>query len=172
MDPAEQQRASGRGWYWLAAMALLLGLTALFHAATRGERQLRSLQSDDGSALVTLERHRDGHFYAQGLINGHAVGFLVDTGATDIAVSSSVARALGLDFGPQISVMTAAGRVPAWLTRLDRVAIGPLELRNVRATITDGLGDRALLGQSFLRNFSIVQQGDRLDIAVPGATGI
>ena len=122
-------------------------------------------------AMVVLERDRSGHYLAPGTINGQAVGFLVDTGATDVAVSESVARALGLEFGPRIQVMTAAGPAPAWITRLDSVTVGSLSRRNVRATITRGLGDEALLGMSFLRHFSLQQQGDTLVIAADAGQG-
>ena len=65
--------------------------------------------------------------------------------------------------------MTAAGPAPAWMTRLDRVQVGDLTVDNVRASITPGLGDRALLGMSFLRHFSLRQEGGSLVIAPPGA---
>jgi aspartyl protease family protein len=87
-----------------------------------------------------------------------------------VALSSDLARTLGLDFGPEITVMTAAGPVRGWMTRLDRIQVGPLVLNNVRATITDKLGDQALLGMSFLKNFSMIQEGDTLILAVPGET--
>jgi aspartyl protease family protein len=119
---------------------------------------------EDGNAMIVLEQDRSGHYRAQGEINGQAVSFLVDTGATDVAVSEQTARALGLDFGPRTMVMTAAGPAAAWKTRIDRVRVGSLERHNVRATITPGLGSQALLGMSFLRHFSIRQQGDRLVI--------
>lgn len=116
----------------------------------------------DNGAMVVLQSNRAGHYLAPGEINGQAIVFLVDTGATDVAVSERQARALGLEFGPRTTVMTAAGPSPAWKTRIDRVRLGSLQLENVRATITPGLGNEALLGMSFLRHFSLRQQGDEL----------
>lgn len=116
----------------------------------------------DNGAMVVLQSNRAGHYLAKGEINGQAIVFLVDTGATDVAVSERQARALGLEFGPRTTVMTAAGPSPAWKTRIDRVRLGSLQLENVRATITPGLGSEALLGMSFLRHFSLRQQGDEL----------
>ena len=81
-----------------------------------------------------------------------------------------VARAIGLEFGPRLTVMTAAGPVRGWMTRLDSVQLGALALSDVRATIAPGLGDQALLGMSFLKHFSIVQEGETLVIALPGVT--
>jgi len=118
-----------------------------------------------------LQRERSGHYVAEGQINGNVVMFLVDTGATDVAVSEKMARAMGLDFGPRIRVMTAAGPVNAWVTRLDQVSLGSLELSDVRATITPGLNDAALLGMSFLKHFSLRQDGDQLRIEQTGQNG-
>ena len=52
----------------------------------------------------------------------------------------------------------------AWVTRLDRVSLGSLELTNVRAIITPGLNDEALLGMGFLKYFSLRQEGEKLSI--------
>ena len=140
----------------------MIGLTAFYHILTqRGGGIIQSLD-ENGRALVTLQRDRTGHFLADGEINGHAVVFLVDTGATDVAISEKTARVMGLEFGPRITVMTAAGPSAAWRTRLDQVSLGSLALKNVRATITPGLGREALLGMSFLQYFNLRQEGDLL----------
>ncbi|MEJ8569744.1 retropepsin-like aspartic protease family protein [Elongatibacter sediminis] len=159
----------GRRLYWAAIVAILLGLTALYHAVIRGQGGMSLSEDEHGRVLVVLERRRDSHFSADGQINGHDVHFLVDTGATDVAVSERLARSIGLEFGPRIGIMTAAGPVGGWVTRLDRVQFGVFTLRDVRATITPGLGEQALLGMSFLKHFSIVQEGDTLVIAAPGS---
>ena len=154
--------------YWVAALAIMGGLTALYQSAIRPER-MRLAEDADGRAMVVLERRRSGHYLADGAINGQPVRFLVDTGATDVAVSDRFARSIGLEFGPEMTVMTAAGPVRGWLTRLDSVQLGALGLTDVRATIAPGLGDQVLLGMSFLKHFSIVQEGETLVIASPGA---
>lgn len=161
----------GRGMLWLAAIGMLAGLTFLFSGLDRPGGAMSAGVDDSGRATVVLEQGRGGHYQAEGAINGEAVAFLVDTGATDVAISERTARSLGLDFGPRITVMTAAGPAPAWVTRLDRVTVGTLERRNVRATITPGLGEQALLGMSFLKHFSIRQEGGNLIIASTGSTG-
>ena len=107
---------------------------------------------------------RQGHYEAEGQINGQAVTFLVDTGATDVALPESKARALGLEFGPRVKVMTAAGPANAWMTRLDEVTVGGLRRRNVRASITDGEFNGILLGMSFLKHYNLQQRDGRLVI--------
>lgn len=140
----------------------MIGLTAFYHALTlRGGGIIQS-QNENGRAMVTLARDRSGHFIAEGGINGHAILFLVDTGATDVAISEKTAREIGLQFGPQITVMTAAGPAVGWRTRLKVVSLGAISLENVRATITPGLGREALLGMSFLQYFDLRQAGDQL----------
>ena len=160
----EQQSQNGRLLYWVAILALMLGLTAFYQAVVRQDGGMRLQQGEDGRVLVILQRQRSGHYNSEGEINGLPVNFLVDTGATDVAVSEDFARSAGLDFGPKITVMTAAGPVLGWMTRLDSVQVGALRLRNVRATITGGLGEEVLLGMSFLKHFGIVQEGDTLVI--------
>jgi aspartyl protease family protein len=162
-DSANHLRPSaGRRFAWLAIIALMIGLTAFYHALTRRGGGVIQSFDENGRAMVMLQRDRTGHFLADGEINGHAVLFLVDTGATDVAISEKTARAMGLEFGPRITVMTAAGPSPAWRARLDRVSLGSLALENVRATITPGLGREALLGMSFLQYFNLRQEGDQL----------
>lgn len=168
--PGDQR--TGRWMLWTAALGLLAGLTYLFSLADMGSGGGMMTGVDAaGRATVILEQGQGGHYFVTGAINGQPVDFLVDTGATDIAISNAVAERLGLDFGPKITVMTAAGPAPAWLTRLDSVSIGGLRHDNVRASITPGLGEQALLGMSFLKHFSIRQEGGNLIIASAGSTG-
>ena len=149
---------------WVAALGLLGGLYLLFSMLENGSSTVSSVDSN-GSAMVVLEQDRSGHYLAEGQINGRSVTFLVDTGATDVALPESMARALGLEFGPRVKVMTAAGPANAWVTRLNEVTIGGLRRENVRATITDGEFNGILLGMSFLRHYSLQQQDGKLVIS-------
>jgi len=155
----------GRRMLWFAALGLLGGLYLLFSALENGDGSgMVSSVDSSGAAMVVLEQDRNGHYEAEGQINGRAVTFLVDTGATDVALPESAARALGLDFGPKIQVMTAAGPSNAWMTRLDEVTVGGIRRKNVRATITSGEFNGILLGMSFLKHYSLQQQEGKLVI--------
>ena len=156
--------ATGRRLLWLAAVGLVVGLTALFWAL-EPERGGIVRQAGGAQAMVVIRADRAGHYQAEGQINGQPVQFLVDTGATDVAISERQARALGLEFGPRIALQTAGGPSTGWMTRLDEVRIGGLSRRNVRATITSAPMDSALLGMSFLRHYRLEQDGDELVIA-------
>lgn len=156
----------GRGFI---AVAWVLGLY-LFYLIFDGlltrqhnpNRQL-AVRAEGPSVEVVLQRNRMGHYVASGTINGQPVVFMLDTGATDVAVPESVARRLGLARGDQIRVLTANGVASAWRTRLDSVALGPLELSDVRGSIVPGMGgEQVLLGMSFLGQVEMIQRGDEL----------
>ena len=155
----------GQRMLWLAALGLLGGFYLLFSMLedNNGGGTVSSMDSN-GSIMVTLEQDRNGHYLAEGYINGQAVTFLVDTGATDVALPESTARALGLKFGPKVRVMTAAGPADAWMTRLDEVSVGGLRRTNVRASITSGEFNGILLGMSFLKDYALQQQDGKLMI--------
>ena len=164
MTDSSPDNKAGRAMLWLAAVGLLAGLTILFQVSQTGTGSLVQSKSESGRSMIVLKRDRSGHYLTKGEINGQSMLFLVDTGATDVAIPASTARELNLDFGPEVTVMTAGGPVRAWRTRLDSVSVGSIELTNVRATITQGPLNEVLLGMSFLQYFTIRQQGDELTI--------
>jgi aspartyl protease family protein len=114
---------------------------------------------DVGSGSITLDRERDGHFYADARVNGAAVRFLVDTGASVIALSEADARSAGLAFNPgQVQVIGtgASGEVRGQFVRLNRVELGLKSVSDAPAVVLES-GDRSLLGQSFLSQFGSVE---------------
>ena len=115
--------------------------------------------NDPGSGTVTLERSFDGHFYADAQVNGATVHFLVDTGATGIALSTADARRAGLAFdaaGFEQVGTGASGAVMGHWVELNRVQLGLKTVTGTPAVILEG-GDRSLLGQSFLSKFGSVE---------------
>ncbi len=153
----------GKQMIWLAALAMLGGLYLVFSQLTDSAGQVSSVD-EQGLASIVLTQDRSGHYQVEGLINGQKVDFLVDTGATTVALPASTARAIGLEFGPQVTVNTANGPTRAWMTRLDRISIGAIERRNVSASITESDFGGVLLGMSFLKHYSLQQQDRKLII--------
>ncbi len=118
-----------------------------------------------GIPQVVLQRNRAGHYVASGRINGEPVVFLVDTGATDVALPLPLARQLGLKLRPGGVSMTANGTVETWTTRLDSVDLGGLVARNVRASVLPNMpGDEILLGMSYLKRLELIQRGNTLTL--------
>ncbi|WP_447895144.1 retropepsin-like aspartic protease family protein [Vreelandella sp. GE22] len=115
-------------------------------------------------APVRLKRNRSGHFEAPGQINGEPVTFLLDTGATYVAVPHELADRLSLEPGRSAWFNTANGRVQGNLTELDEVSLGGLRASNVQGSISRGMErDTVLLGMSFLNLLSIeIADGEML----------
>ncbi|WP_213662593.1 retropepsin-like aspartic protease family protein [Stutzerimonas stutzeri] len=99
-----------------------------------------------------------GHYWIAGSINGQPVQFLVDTGATSVAINENQARRLGIDYraaGQPLLVNTASGTAKAWRVRLNSVKVGAIDVLGVEAVVLEGESpSEALLGMSFLGRVS------------------
>ncbi len=118
-----------------------------------------------GATQVTLTADSRGHFVTTGTINGMSVRFLVDTGASSVAMSTSEARRLGVNYlsGTRAYSSTANGLVPSYRVKLDSVRVGEVTLNNVEGTVVDGAGlNIVLLGMSFLNRMQMKRDGDTL----------
>jgi aspartyl protease family protein len=103
-----------------------------------------------------------GHFMTSGQINGKAVQFMVDTGATTVALSRSEAERIGVDWkqGQRGLSQTAGGVVPVYVVSLTSIRIGDVEVFGVNATIIPVEMPFVLLGNSFLSRFSMRRDSD------------
>jgi len=84
---------------------------------------------------VQLAGNVQGHFVASGKINGETVTFLLDTGATDVAVPAELAERLGLSRGAPVMLHTANGQTTGYRTVLNSLSLGDIVLRDVRAIV-------------------------------------
>ena len=118
-----------------------------------------------GSQIV-LSADSGGHFWANGTINGKSVRFVVDTGATNVSMSQSLAERIGLDYrsGQRGISNTANGQVQAYRVPLTSVRVGEVEVYNVAATIVPQAMDYVLLGNSFLTRFQMKRENDTLTL--------
>ena len=127
----------------------------------RGQTYSSSGAASSGNQSVTLSAGAGGHFLADGQINGGAIRFLVDTGATAIAIPASDASRLRIDYrnGQRGTTQTAAGPTPVFLVTLDTVRIGGIELQNVQAIVIEQGLPIALLGNTFLNRMEMRRDG-------------
>ena len=121
--------------------------------------------AESGSRIV-LTSDSGGHFYTAGTINGKAVRFVVDTGATTISMGQDEADRIGLDFkaGKRGYANTANGSVPAYRVSLSSVRIGDVMVYNVDATVLPAPLSHVLLGNSFLNRFDMRRENDRMTL--------
>jgi aspartyl protease family protein len=126
----------------------------------------RSTQAASTRQSVTLAADDRGHFFSEGAINGRPMRFLVDTGATAIALPAADARRLGLDYlkGERGRTNTAGGLVDVYRVRLDRVRLGDIELAGVEAVVIERGLDIALLGMSFLNRVEMKREGQTMTL--------
>lgn len=117
---------------------------------------------------MVLTRAANGHFYADGKVNGADIRFIVDTGATTVALSRADATKAGLTYTDSDFTGTArgaSGGVAFKPVKLDRVSLGTLEATNVDAAIIKGDLDVSLLGQSWLKQVGTVSiSGDTMTL--------
>ena len=150
---------------WILGFLLLaLIFSKILEQQSNPNQSISTLQTADFQQVVLI-RSRNGHYMFDGEINRHKVTFLVDTGATITAIPGELQQKLGLKAGPATSVSTANGITTAYLTRLDQLSIGEIELFDVNASIIPGMGvGEILLGMNVLKHFELVQRGNELII--------
>lgn len=134
---------------WLALMLLVYYLVDNIQNPNKAARLGNDAQQ------VILKRGYDGHYRAEALINNQTVDVLVDTGATGVAISQSVADKLNLKSIDAVRTSTANGDTVSYMVRLESVKVGGVEAKNVAASISPGLEGDVLLGMSYLGRMDV-----------------
>lgn len=167
---ANPRSALRYGAVWVAIFLVLTGAFAFKNdAAFIGQRIMGALSPTQGVAhddgTLSFDAGPDGHFRVQALVNGGRVTFMVDTGATDVVLAPADARRIGID--PDRLVFdqlagTANGTVTGAAIRLDSLAVGSIEMREMPATVNGAEMSESLLGMEFLNRL----QGWRVENGV------
>jgi aspartyl protease family protein len=120
--------------------------------------------SKSSGSKIVLTAGDGGHFMTAGSINGATTRFMVDTGATAVAMGAVEAKRLGIDYtaGKPVRMSTANGSTTAYLVTLNTVRIGDVEVQNVEAVIAQQAMPYVLLGNSFLTRFSMRRDNDQM----------
>lgn len=153
-----------QGLIWLL---IFLGAIAAYGLRDVITGQLFTSQpAQIGANSYELLRARDGHFHARISINDVPVTLVVDTGATQVVLTKSDARRVGLNpdtLNYNARSQTANGLVASAPVHLETVAFGDVTFRNIPASVNGGALFQSLLGLSVLDRFSRIEiKGDRL----------
>lgn len=116
-----------------------------------------------GRRIVLMADSR-GHFVNSGAINGRVMQYMVDTGASTIAIGRNDADRMGLNYqnGEPVRMNTANGVAQGWRMRLDSVRLGDVEVLGVEAIVTPQPMPYVLLGNNFLAQFQMTRINDQM----------
>lgn len=119
-----------------------------------------------GGTQIVLTASSGGHFVTSGSINGRATQFMVDTGATSVAMSADEARRMGINYeqGERGQGSTANGLIPIWRITLKSLRIQDVEVYGVDAVVVPSGMPHVLLGNSFLTRFQMKRENDMLTL--------
>lgn len=160
----DTQRRLGR-IMWFIAWGLALALLTWFfqQKLARDHNPNQSVRQLDAQTIVLAQNNR-GHYLASGHINGQEVVFLLDTGATQVAIPQGLAKKLQLKQGHELGLNTAGGVVIGHTTRIKKLTFGPFTLHDLSAVIMPSDSDEILLGMNALRQFELIQRNGELTI--------
>lgn len=157
--------SSGLKWGPLAIVAFWAVIMGVLYVLMAHYLKPKPVTVTAKGALV-IPKARDGHFYASGTVNGHAVVFLVDTGASLVVVSNAFARNAGLATGVPTTFQTANGAMPGRIVQDVPVAVGPIQVSGlpVGVGLVGSDEDQALLGNVFLSKFDITLSKEHMTL--------
>jgi aspartyl protease family protein len=172
--------STGNGLFW--GGMLLIGAAVLSPTWSSSPTETASVENPDkpvsrpraaaatmpsvsGVANQRITRSFDGHFYVTAQVNGVPIRFMIDTGASMVALSAEDAERANVPMDGQLGIARGAGGdVEMTQTRIDSISIGGLTARAVRGAVLDQL-DHSLLGQSFLSQLqSVEMSGDTMTL--------
>ena len=148
---------------WLLALALATWLFGNWQDGKRNPNQAPQSVHGDGFIEVRLASGQGGHYLLDGQINTQPVTFLLDTGATQVAIPLEIAERLGLEKAARIQVHTANGTAQGWRTAIHSLQLGDIQLQQVAAIIVPNMpGAQVLLGMSALKQLEFTQRDGSL----------
>ena len=141
-------------------LLLVLGGYLLIDHFSAPDPVARSIEGDTFEIVVPVAR--DGHYYLEGAINDTPVTFLIDTGASFVSIGSDLAARANLPAGVKGFFGTANGQVEGRIVRSQTVRADVLEVSGITVAVMPARSEFGLLGQNFLRYFSVIQSDGKL----------
>ncbi|KTD43715.1 retropepsin-like aspartic protease family protein [Legionella quateirensis] len=155
----DQYARAGRVMFLLVWIILFAGLFVFFYYYDKSDSTVYVANRSE----FILSADKEGHYRIKGSINDFSVEFLVDTGATLVAIPQTIAKQLHITGRYPVTISTANGEVTGSLTRLKQLSFGEFELKDIKAVIIPGADDETvLLGMNVLSQFNMVQEANRL----------
>ena len=145
-----------------ATVWLLLGALVFVGFQWR-EHEAKKASFSAKGGVIEIRRGDDGHYHWPGTLNGRAVDFLVDTGATGVAIPAELAKKLGLEGEGTVHSSTAGGRVSGEVVRADLALDGGVRVERLRMVALPDL-DSPLLGMDVLGRLHWQQQDGALRV--------
>lgn len=154
------------GTFKIVTLWLLLG-TLVFLGFTWWEHERQRTRFNLNQGVIEIGRGPDGHYHWTGKVNGTALEFLIDTGASSTALPLELARELGLTLYGQVRTETAGGVVEGRLARVDLQLQGGVQVQRLQVLVLPKLGDQPLLGMDVLSKLHW-SQGNQMLRFTPG----
>lgn len=148
---------------WVIFLSLI---SILFNNFLFTKKSPEISQTSSGTSVI-IYRDNDLHFRVNGKINNTNVTFMIDTGATYTAIPYSIAKKAKLIKERAITTKTANGEGQGYLTTINNLKIGPLEIKNTKAIIANGLDPNTiLLGMNIIKYFNLQQKDKQLILTI------
>ena len=161
-----------RRWFYLLiwlCIILILYLLLYPYIESRFNPNNKPSSAHVGNENVVILKANSTHsFVVSGKINGQQVVFLLDTGASMVAVPLPIAKKTGLNFGIPTQIITASGTAKGYFTKINRLELGDIVLYNLPATITPATPHNVvLLGMNALKTLEFTKRGNHLILKQP-----
>ena len=156
----------GQSWKGVTVVSVEKGRATIEFEGKKRVLQIgqhyRNATASTSRESVTLAADARGHFFTDAMVNGMPMRFLVDTGASVVALSAGDASRLGIDWrkGQRVTLQTASGPTAGYLVKFDSLKVGAIEIANVEGVVLEqGPGSVGLLGMSFLNRLEMTRDG-------------
>ncbi len=150
---------------WVIAIVLLTWIFGVWEEKQINPNSTPKSYRTESTSEVKLQRNRQGHYLVTGSINDKKATFLLDTGATLVAIPGQLQSQLGLITGEVHYSQTANGTAKAYSTTIKQLIIGEIILEDVKASIIPNMqGNEILLGMSALKQLEFTQKGNQLTL--------